>query len=208
MRRRFVVVGSGRSGTGFIAAILQAAGVHCGHEKVYTLRALMQRRKPDWSQYEADVSWAAVPYLIHSRLNAVLVTRHPLSVTHSMMRLYYHGTDAPKSKQRIAQIMYDFRPEIKRESTNHDRCLAQWLLWNNAALPYVHTVLRLEDLTKDATPLLRACGVSGTVDTRSIGQINAKDDKKIYVCPRPEWNDFRAPLAREARRLATSLGYE
>ena len=49
-----VIVGVGRSGTGYIAALLNAVGIDCGHEEHWT--ADPERRRP----VPVDASWLAV----------------------------------------------------------------------------------------------------------------------------------------------------
>lgn len=50
---RFVIVGTGRSGTGYIAALLRAGGIRCGHEGWWSP---LDRRRP---RLQGDASWCA-----------------------------------------------------------------------------------------------------------------------------------------------------
>lgn len=50
---RFVIVGTGRSGTGYIAALLWAGGIRCGHEGWWSP---LDRKRP---RLQGDASWCA-----------------------------------------------------------------------------------------------------------------------------------------------------
>ena len=115
---RFVVVGTGRSGTGYIASLFNAAGLRCGHEDVYNVQAgvrdvwvkthrptplremrarLGEERRRRRARFDGDASWMAVPRLPHFRGAAFLQVRDPLAVVSS-----FQGTrffDAPADGQ-------------------------------------------------------------------------------------------------------------
>jgi len=204
---RFVVVGSGRCGTGWAAELLRQCGVNCGHERVFRWGTVLRGEPIDWGDWQADAAWTAVPRLAELGLPAVLLTRHPLDVVRSMLALGWltaapTGADLP----RLAQIVSNFRPEIDTEPTQADRCLAMWWHWNIAALPHVGAVVRLEDAVRDPLLLLQAVGVHPE-RLPSVPRWNGKDDKKRPT-PHPRWEQFRPELAREARHLAARFGYE
>ncbi len=73
-----VIVGTGRSGTGFIAAMLNDLGVRCGHEGWWN--PLGQRE----SGLLVDSSWCAVPHLASFDGPVFHVVRHPLDVVSSL----------------------------------------------------------------------------------------------------------------------------
>src|SRR5690606_13238529 len=74
---RFVVTGSGRCGTHYLATLLTEAGVKCTHETVYSY---LPEPKP-WTDQVADSSLMAAPYL--GEYPTVLLVRHPLKVVKS-----------------------------------------------------------------------------------------------------------------------------
>lgn len=208
---RFVIVGSGRCGTGWAAELLRQCGVNCGHERVFRWGPLMRGEPIDWADYQADAAWTAVPRLAELGLPAVLLTRHPLDAVRSMLALDWFGEAVPKTgpgsgRRGLARIVYGFRPEIKAEPTQADQCLAMWWHWNVAALPHAGAIVRLEDAVRDPLLLLHAVGVHPE-RLPSVPRWNGKDDKKRPT-PRPDWSRFRPELAREARHLAARLGYE
>lgn len=82
-----LIVGTGRSGTGYVAATLRAAGVDCGHEAVYGPPQAVGANPPLWRHHRADASWLAVPVLDDHPGPVALALRHPLRVVDSLDRL-------------------------------------------------------------------------------------------------------------------------
>lgn len=84
----FVITGTGRSGTGFTSAALQAAGLAVGHEEWFTVDPA--RRRDD---LVGDVSWLAVPDLGSFEGPVVQQVRHPLDVIRSLVgiRMFSSG---------------------------------------------------------------------------------------------------------------------
>lgn len=75
---RFVIVGSGRCGTGYISAVLTAAGIACGHE------AWWNPQDERTAGLVGDASWCAVPHLAAFDGTVWHQTRHPLAVIASL----------------------------------------------------------------------------------------------------------------------------
>lgn len=208
---RFVVTGTGRSGTRWCAHLLRAAGVNCGHEQVFTFRVALGRRPHRWREFAADSSWLAVPLLPALRVPAYLVVRHPLKVAHSMLQLGWFAQD---QRRDVNGVIYQHLPQVRDEATREDKALAMWLHWNLTALPYAAHVFRLEHLlTTGGADLLTAAG-RGPVPPAELEAIaadparrNTKTDRKRPADP-PRWGDFRPELAVAARRVAQMFGYD
>lgn len=80
---RFVIVGTGRCGTGYMSKILTKAGLPCGHEDIYTVNGISSFIKG----LEGDSSWLAVPHLesIDKDTKVVHIVRNPLKVFRSWL---------------------------------------------------------------------------------------------------------------------------
>lgn len=78
---RAVIVGTGRHGSGYVARLLCAAGVPCGHEQWWNPH---HARVPG---LVADSSWCAVPFLPWYRGTVWHQVRHPLAVVSSLVKL-------------------------------------------------------------------------------------------------------------------------
>jgi len=69
---KFCITGTGRSGTGYISAALQACGVNCGHERWFI-------RHGRQSGLDGDASWQAIFFLRDYRGPIYLQVRDPLA---------------------------------------------------------------------------------------------------------------------------------
>ncbi len=99
--RPFVITGCARSGTAYMAALLDGLGLRVGHEVVFDPRT---RHFDGWQGQNGDSSWLAAPFL--ADLGDALVVhqlRHPLKVVRSLVgvrffadrsRAFLEGDDA------------------------------------------------------------------------------------------------------------------
>lgn len=76
----FAIVGTGRSGSGFISRLLRAAGVNCGHEEWWGPGA-----ESGPGGLDGDSSWLAVPRLGDFPGPVLHQVRHPLDVVRSLV---------------------------------------------------------------------------------------------------------------------------
>ena len=102
---KYLVVGTGRSGTGFMSKLLTMNGIPCGHEKVLKIRhpdvdyAECIRSTP----FEAESSWLAAPHLddiktsIAPELQIIQITRNPIKVIKSFTELTLNTSSTNKS---------------------------------------------------------------------------------------------------------------
>lgn len=80
--KKYYILGTGRSGTGFMSRVLGESGMRCGHESVVGIRGI-EPRFDLWG----DASWMAVPYvreLEHWEGVMVHVIRNPLDCIASL----------------------------------------------------------------------------------------------------------------------------
>lgn len=209
--RRFVVVGTGRSGTGYMSNLLTACGIPCGHEQVFGPAQATRAEPVVWGKWEADASWLAVPRLPMLGVPVVLVTRHPLPTVRSMVRIGQFTDDGADGL--YGSVIRAFRPEVYAERTEPDRALAMWLHWTVAAAAHADHVLALEHLTTERlTGVLHALGADVAPDVvrralRSTPRSNQRRDRK-RVQHRAVWRHHRRGLADIAKRVAAGLGYD
>jgi len=82
---KYLITGTGRCGTGYIAMVLRGAGVKCGHENVFGRTGIESARL-----WDADSSWYAAFYLddpILDGLTIVHLVRHPKEVIDSQLSM-------------------------------------------------------------------------------------------------------------------------
>lgn len=83
----FVIIGTGRSGTTFIAKHFQKGGVRISHEQYFTHKGPYLRNPGrDW-RTRGEASWLAVPYLPHRSMPAIHQVRHPHAVIASLFKI-------------------------------------------------------------------------------------------------------------------------
>lgn len=160
---KFVIAGTGRSGTKWAAAALRSAGWLCGHEQVFPTDML--RHAPvgkdgfseptsigrlDGGPFDGDSSLAAMPWLpyLSDDVRKVLLVRHPLDVVASLL------ATGPllAGSQPVGLMKYLHRemPDVVDGGQSEvDAAARYWMRWNLAAARHADTVLRLEDATVD-----------------------------------------------------------
>lgn len=208
MPDRFLVVGSGRCGTKYLSELLTAAGVPCGHERVYN-----PHNAGVWpADLQADSSWMAVPHLPAAGLPVVLLVRHPLAVVRSWVEIgFFSHHDAANPTHGPLRA---FAPHVYTYETPANRALAMWLALNRAALARAEAVLRLEHFNaSQLARLLRWAGVSDAgalAAFRRVGRTNRHESmrQRVRVSHEPQWSAYDTHLSTQAARLAVLLGYD
>jgi hypothetical protein len=211
----FVLVGSGRSGSGWMSHLLRACGVRCGHEQVFTLPAGLDPTSPvDWSGWDADASWMAVPRL-PLPYPTVAVVRHPLPVVDSMVRI---GLFDQSRADPYAQVYYRWRTAVGGELSPQDRALSAWWHTTAAAVEHADLIVPVEQVGAGvlADLLVRYAGRGEAVAVRQAGLVLAMDTDTARNRKGSEkligysggWHRHRPGLAGRARALAIRLGYD
>lgn len=129
---KYIVTGTGRCGTNFLAKLLTSAGVPCGRETIFN----MTLRKP--GRLEADSSWMALPYLeknpeIWNKCRIVHLVRNPWDV----MRGWLFDFESVFSVWRTGQpyrptnhFLVTHTPGLKEIESPLDRVLFFYINWN------------------------------------------------------------------------------
>ena len=130
-----IIVGTGRSGTGYVSACINEMGLRCGHEEKFTPRGL------SGSLVQRDASWMAVPYLhAYEDAHRVLVWREPEQVIASFLGINFFTEPSPYLDWQTAHIA------AGQGNTPYQRACAHWVIWNDMALKHVDAVMPLHAL--------------------------------------------------------------
>jgi hypothetical protein len=207
--RRFVIAGTGRSGTKWCATALRNAGIYCGHEQVFTTAMLPEHYSPQWGGLEGDSSLAATPYMneLHD-VRKVLVVRHPFAVVESWMFnggfLGRRGIPLPAG---LNQYLRSTFPEVLDSQNDIEAGCRYWLAVNRLGGIGAHTVLRLEDITKigGAKKLLAAVGREPVWSTFEVGKVNGSPPEAHYGF---DLTAVPLGLLEDVQELAISFGYQ
>ena len=79
---KFLIVGTGRSGTTYCKAILQICGIRTGHQEVFTWDTTYTGEW-DWGEFEGEASFMAVPML--EKVRAEEPTTKIITVTRDLV---------------------------------------------------------------------------------------------------------------------------
>lgn len=175
-----VVTGTGRSGTGWCAAILNSAGIFTGHENVFTPKTSHPLAYIDWCEYHVDCSWLAVPRLPLFNVRAALVIRNPLDVVASMSHINF-GVEGWENQFSQVASEAGMTPD-------YDGYLRFWVTWNVMAVGVCEAIFTLDQLLENPMTLTRWAGA--THEPRDIGVINDRVEWKGGNRPEIDWTDF------------------
>lgn len=200
---KIVVTGAARSGTGYMAEVLRACGVRCGHEDVYNVGSQI-----DWADYDAESSWMAVPHLDEIRASEdspviIHLIRDPLACAQSFLH-FFETTGTP-----FHDVIDRFSPWILDASSFLERFCRYWITWNRHAEAYADTEIRIEESCDPRQFALEMDPWIGSVDIDAI----AKIPRNVNTRP-PElrrnvrWDQILAcPSGTALAQLASKYGH-
>lgn len=205
---RFVITGSGRCRTKWVASALTGAGVPCGHEAVFGPDGRMSWPDEVWG----DSSWMAATQLDEIGEPIALLVRHPIAVVQSWVDIGFFSHD---TENLTHAPLRRFAPELYAPGlTPADRAVGMWRRLTEAALTRAELVLRVDRFA--AEMLARLVGWAGGDPERAATAYaetpacNRHEESRELVGPQPpiKWSDLDPAEAEPAARLAESLGYE
>lgn len=195
---RFVVTGTGRCGTRYLAYVLSASGVTCGHEEVFT---------PDgpgmWAGRRGDSSWLAAPHLEGFDGYVLHLVRNPLHVVRSLVGMGFfdealrdaHGPYVDYARSHIGGPLGDPVAEACRFVVE----------WNRMIEPHAHHRVQVETVTgEDLVPVARAAG--GHHAALELQERIDLIPTDINARPRAEHIGW-ADVTDDLRTLAEEYGY-
>jgi hypothetical protein len=153
---KYIVTGTGRSGSVYLAKLLTSLGIPCGHECCFDWRGwdLAQKRLnglesfeishvsltnsknqsiPKWvdeDQIIADSSYMAAPFLNKlENVKIIHIVRNPIKVVHSFVNdFYYFKEKYPSNKYE--EFIYEHRPELTQIMSQEERAIQYYISWN------------------------------------------------------------------------------
>lgn len=230
IKLKYIVTGTGRSGTVYLANLLTKCGLPCGHEGIFTpwgldeALARLDGRSPllvsaisrescgNWfdgvTDIVADSSYMAAPYLDLALLRDVRVihvVRHPMDVINSfVIGLNYFQDWLPSDVWH--QFMYTHIPELRLDYHPLDRAALYYVRWNrmietrSAGLPYFFCPV--ETIARDLFAYLgHRCEDEKLLAARKVnGRMDGKPEYRFEDIPTPS-------IRRELRDMAERYGY-
>jgi hypothetical protein len=153
-----IVTGCGGTGTAFVASVLRACGVQCGHEHVFTSRGFA-----GWNGLPVECSWLAVPWLAKTPDAFVVhLLRDPLAVARSMIAFFDCRGELgdhlePWRLQR--DVVRRLCPEIFDLPCLKERVSAYYDRWNAEIDRRENGRILIELITDD--DIQRICAITG-----------------------------------------------
>lgn len=165
---RFVIMGTGRSGTGFVAEALGRCGFTVGHEVVYDYLP-SSGAESRWEGLDGDSTLAAIGWPDRLPERRVLVVRHPLAVARSFGALrFWHDTCECHPGQPKAHMLAPYErfimarvSEIAEAATPLERSIVHQEAWLRAGMSLATQVWVLSDLLSRPEALVALCGHLG-----------------------------------------------
>lgn len=146
---RAVVIGSGRSGTGFMAAVLKAAGLDAAHEGYWHAHG-----GPHASQLDVDCSWLALPAIEHGTYGSntapwtgptIHVVRHPVDTVRSLLGTGLFNIDMDGNPYAMHAWMHARSAGMLVGHHPLHAAVEFWCEWNARCRAVADATLRLED---------------------------------------------------------------
>ena len=146
---RLLVCGINRSGTKYVAAVLNAAGVLCGHEAVFRTN-----NRIDWGAGNIESSGFAIPWLgsLHRSTEIVHVVRDPLKWLVSWRKKRVTISTAQR------YLSFDYHTKVAHMGIDI-AALGLWVDWNMRIETHASWRFRVESI--DDETVRRMCIAAG-----------------------------------------------
>lgn len=181
IKLNYLITGTGRCGTNFMARVLHSCGICCGHETIFDdqgINVALERLEEEmplrlswvsartghgwWHPYglQAESSYMAAPYLAHDCLKDTLVVhivRHPLEVISSFLLDIEHFCNPPNPKvKQWEDFIYFHLPELLEIDNPIERVCLYYIKWNSMIEKQSNVLHKIET---DAKVFLNSLGV-------------------------------------------------
>jgi hypothetical protein len=226
--QRYIITGTGRSGTGYMSRLLSYMHMPCGHEETFNPMAIAKANgAPPWSPFRGDASWLAGPFLADLQgVPVAHVVRNPLNVIRSMVGIGWlarDGVHGPYEEFAVAvmqlhgitevdewESLAGVDADVRRAKLIH-RCSVFVAFWTEMIARDGNPWWRLEDVIADLQVAKEVIEhVSGmSMDTSRVQKAWSKvnSEGKYNTRTRDEsitWADLPEAIGE----LAEHYGYE
>lgn len=159
----FAIVGTGRSGTGYVSAILRESSVDCGHERWWT--PIHRRRR---SGLDGDSSWLALPGIEAGTWSGpvVHVTRHPVDVVSSLVGIGFFTGQVCRDFADYAVAHEPYMADLPPLEAS----VEWWARWNARCVAVADITIRVEDLPGRLGDLAAVIGFR--LDQHRVGRVS------------------------------------
>ena len=152
---RFVIVGTGRCGTGGVASHLTDLGIPCSHEGYFTPDGPTLRNPERPATAKGDASWLAVPFVKSGDLPIVHLVRRPQDVIRSLYNIGFFDS-------RFRSLHRPFIAFAERHfdvgDDPLDACIRWYMEWNERCEAVAGLRIRVEDFEQKVPDLTAHIG--------------------------------------------------
>ncbi len=126
---KFIITGTGRSGTSYIATLLNELGVSCGHEKVFHPNTL--KNNIDFASYAGDASWLAAPFIsqLTNQAHVLHQVRNPIAVARSFIGIGFFN-EQPTADHLPYLRFLNGVAGFQHLDSIEERFMFHWVHWN------------------------------------------------------------------------------
>jgi len=205
---KYLITGTGRCGTGYIALVLCSVGVKCTHEEVFNAKGIefakeqiaTRRNNPQWG-WDSESSWYAAFHLNDPILGGVTIihlVRHPKDVIDSQlsMRNWTHPA------YNGAKTLLPYLPSLAACRTPLEMSAHWYLEVNRLIEPHTHVFHRVED---DVTLLLEKLGID--YKGKDLFDNKKYNTRRTYPSDVNLREDLVDPMRTEILAMAGRYGY-
>ena len=159
-RLNYIVTGTGRCGTVYMARLLTSVGIPCGHETIFDYRGIKESRKrllgkkdiklsgvslrecatestgwpPDITSIVADSSYMAAPFLKYNLIKnskIIHVVRNPVNVVNSFCNYINYFTKIRSPENFMYEdFIYKHAKKLNVEMPQYDKAALYYITWN------------------------------------------------------------------------------
>jgi hypothetical protein len=193
---RFVIVGTGRSGSGYISHLLTACGIRCGHESWWNPHGRRERG------LVGDSSWCALALVDWDTYRGHIFhqVRHPLDVIASYV--HRQSFTSPFAKIKLPLLREDPAGDPLRYGCRI------WLDLNRRSSELTKACWRVEDVDADVVRMIgRTVGIVPRNVEAALRSVSTTTNSH-GTQRRLRWEDLPGDLVDEIEALAFEYGYE
>lgn len=156
---QFVIIGTGRCGTSYAAALLSDLGIPCSHEGYFTPAGPKLRNPGRRADAKGDASWLAVPFVEPGDLPIVHLVRRPQDVIRSLYNMGFFD-------RRFRDVHRHFIAFAERHFAAGDdpfnACVRWYIEWNERCERAAGLRIRVEELGEKLPELFDHIGMAPT----------------------------------------------
>jgi hypothetical protein len=215
---KYLITGTGRCGTVYLAKLFNLAGIACSHENMFSPKGFTEpshnsvpaqrENVPEQKIIYAESSMYAAPFVNAHKWKVIHVTRHPLKVIRSFVfDLGYFSDDLESKEEWIRNVHSYFSkqlPNMMKKDGPIYRASYFYIHWNsiieNTNNEYLH--YRIEDKPDSVLKFVDAPKVY-------LEDVLCNSFSKRHIISEDlQWSDIPKPIRNELMSVSNKYGYE